>query len=83
MLTAVNYSTLPGRAAPALPRFPQETSGDAGYLDRARQFPGLVVHRLGRRRSCQARAAATPTWSSVYVNNMDGRRLWVSVSADF
>lgn len=34
-------------------------------------------------RPYQAPGAATPTWSSVYVNNMDGRRLWLSVSADF
>ena len=34
-------------------------------------------------RPYQASASAAPTWSSVYVNNMDGRRLWLSVSADF
>jgi len=34
-------------------------------------------------RSYRAPGAANPTWSSVYVNNMDGRRLWLSASADF
>ncbi len=34
-------------------------------------------------RPYQAPGSAAPTWSSVYVNNMDGRRLWLSVSADF
>ena len=34
-------------------------------------------------RPYQAPGAAAPTWGSVYVNNMDGRRLWLSVSADF
>jgi len=34
-------------------------------------------------RSYRAPGAAQPTWSSVYVNNMDGRRLWLSVNAEF
>lgn len=34
-------------------------------------------------RSYQASATAAPVWTSVYVNNMDGRRLWVSMNVDF
>lgn len=34
-------------------------------------------------RSYQASATAAPTWTSVYVNNMDGRRLWLSMNVDF
>ncbi|MEW6761028.1 MAG: TonB-dependent receptor [Pseudomonadota bacterium] len=34
-------------------------------------------------RPYRAPGATNPTWSSVYVNNMDGRRLWLSASADF
>lgn len=34
-------------------------------------------------RPYQTPGTAAPTWGSVYVNNMDGRRLWLSVSADF
>ena len=31
----------------------------------------------------QSSPTAAPTYSSVYVNNMDGRRLWVSMNVDF
>ena len=34
-------------------------------------------------RPYQSSPTAAPTYSSVYVNNMDGRRLWVSMNVDF
>ena len=34
-------------------------------------------------RPYQASATAAPTYASVYVNNIEGRRLWVSVNVDF
>ena len=47
-----------------------------------------AIYNLGNKdfvdyRPYQTPGTATPTWSSVYVNNMEGRRLWLSVSADF